>query len=412
MKCIACGAAVLLVLVLIDTAAAVQFTLLHGFSGGPGDGKWGAGLTLVDSTLYGATSNGGSANDGTLFRLATDGGGYQVLHNFSASLSDGNAPTGPVAISGSKLYGTTALGGVNNGGTIYEINTDGTGFQLIESMARTLGNAASPNPIVLDGSTLYGTTLRGGSHNAGSVYSINTDSTGSQVLHSFNGLDGGSPEAGVLISGSVLYGTTNGGNNHAEVFRVNSDGTGFQVLHNFAPRDGNTLGKPLALVGSTLYGTTAFGGSLQGGIVFSVNTDGTGFQQLHAFDALSGHSPNSPFGGITIVGTTLYGSTFYGGSSGDGTLYRMNIDGTGFEVLYNFSGGDGQGPGTNLIVVGSTIYGSTQLGGPNNLGEVFAITVPEPNATVLAAIGLAAFLWLAQVRCARAKMALSDAHPA
>ena len=45
---------------------------LHNFAGGNGDGASPqASLTLIDSTLYGMTEFGGSANNGTLFRINT-----------------------------------------------------------------------------------------------------------------------------------------------------------------------------------------------------------------------------------------------------------------------------------------------------------------------------------------------------
>src|SRR6266446_4904964 len=70
----------------------------------------------------------------------------------------------------------------------------------------------------------------------------------------------------------------------------------------------------LTLSGNTLYGTALSGGSSGWGTVFAVNTDGTGFTNLHSFTALSGPhtSTNSdganPYAGLVLSGNTLYGT--------------------------------------------------------------------------------------------------------
>ena len=48
----------------------------------------------------------------------------------------------------------------------------------------------------MDGA-LYGTTLGGGSNSAGTVFKVNTDGSGYATLHTFltNGVDGESPRA-------------------------------------------------------------------------------------------------------------------------------------------------------------------------------------------------------------------------
>ncbi|MBI3415422.1 MAG: hypothetical protein HY043_08890 [Verrucomicrobia bacterium] len=64
--------------------------------------------------------------------------------------------------------------------------------------------------MLLSGNILYGTAADGGSSGAGTVFAVNTDGTGFASLHSF-GLDGGGiiPDDGLVLSGNnTLYGTT------------------------------------------------------------------------------------------------------------------------------------------------------------------------------------------------------------
>src|SRR2546423_13879712 len=68
------------------------------------------------------------------------------------------------------------------------------------------------------------------------------------------------------------------------------------ILHSFVNSDGAEP-KGLFLSGNTLYGTAWSGGSSGNGTVFKVKTDGTGFTTLHSFTILSPLGTNSDGGG-------------------------------------------------------------------------------------------------------------------
>jgi len=98
-------------------------------------------------------------------------------------------------------------------------------------------------------------------------------------------------------------------------------------------------------------------------------------------------------GGLTLSGITLYGATQYGGSSGRGTVFALNTDGTGFTNLHNFSplvlndlgddtNSDGANPVGGLTLSGITLYGGTQYGGANGNGTVFSLTFP-PQLSII-----------------------------
>src|ERR1039457_1227975 len=109
----------------------------------------------------------------------------------------------------------------------------------------------------------------------------------------------------------------------------------FTLLNNSTNSDGAYPYAGLILSGTTLYGTAVRGGSSSYGTVFAVHTNGTGFTNLHSFTAPSATSPytNSdgadPFAGLILSGNTLYGTATYGGSSGYGTVFAINTNGTG-----------------------------------------------------------------------------------
>lgn len=121
-----------------------------------------------DGALYGTTTVGGTNNVGTVFELNTDGSGYQVLHSFLTNGVDGQQPYGALVRGlDNKLYGTTYSGGTNGGGTIFEVGLGGADYTVLYDF----GNAAvtNSNPFAglaqgpaSDGSgVLYGTTTLG-----------------------------------------------------------------------------------------------------------------------------------------------------------------------------------------------------------------------------------------------------------
>ena len=83
--------------------------------------------------------------------------------------------------------------------------------------AKTDGNDPQHNAMTLVGTVLYGTTLTGGQHDNGSIFSINDDGTGysSPLLFDFPtsaaNNSGDQPYSNFVAIGSVLYGMTSQG---------------------------------------------------------------------------------------------------------------------------------------------------------------------------------------------------------
>ena len=320
------------------------------------------GLTLVGSTLYGTMYYGGSAHDGVLFSVNTDGSNFQVLHAFTGA--DGPNPGADVSFTvvGSRLFGTTDWGGTDGDGTLFSINTDGSDYQVVHSFVGGANDGAVPEAgLTLVGSTFFGTTIGGGPDGAGTVFSINTNGTGFQVVHSFSGgaTDGASPGAALTLVGSTLYGTTGQGGAAGDgtVFSMNTDGSNFQILHAFSGADGSDPSAGLTLVGSTLYGTTYQGGGANDGTVFSINVGGAGFQTVQVFNGANGANPA---GALTVDGSSLFGTTLTGGNNGYGTVFSFPLatatwTGAAGDNLWsdpdNWSGDHVPGPGDGAVVI-------------------------------------------------------------
>lgn len=302
-----------------------------------------AGLILSGNILYGTALGGGSTANGTVFAVSTDGTTFTNLHNFGSYTNDAAYPHGTLLLSGNILYGTTMFGGTNGNGTVFKINTDGTGYTNMYSFAAGSGsfpnvtNSGGANPsdgLILSGNTLYGTTYDGGSNSYGTVFSVNNDGTGFTNIYTFKGgNDGAYPIASLILSQSILYGTAYSGGSAGDgtVFALNTNGTGFTTLHYFTGSDGANPYGGVILSGTNLYGTTKKGGSPGRGTVFKLNTDATGnsITNLHTFSALGSDETNpdgaEPNAGLVLYGNTLYGTTDEGGNYGDGTVFGISL---------------------------------------------------------------------------------------
>jgi uncharacterized repeat protein (TIGR03803 family) len=345
-----------------------------------------------------------------VFRVNTDGTGFTDLHSFTqnnfttGANSDGANPRGGLVLAGTTLYGTAEGGGSAGYGTVFKLNSDGTGFTTLHSFSalkintnsvNTNSDGATPGTgLVLSDNTLYGTAAWGGFYGSGTIFALNTNGTGFTVLHSFRDSRGGTYAlGGLVLSGNVLYGTGGG-----TIFKINVDGTGYATLYSFTAGEGDYLQARLVQSGNTLYGTTPNDGIFRGGTVFAVGTDGADFTILHSFTAIPADRPytnsdgNIPRGGLFLSDNTLYGATQWGGSSGEGTVFAINTDGSGFINLYSFTAtnpstnSDGASPQGGLTLSGNTLYGTAGSGGISGNGTVFSLSLgpfSPPQLTIL-----------------------------
>lgn len=393
----------LMVLVPGSLVGAQQYNVLHTFTYPDGAEPYGA-MTLSGSTLYGITVQE-AAGYGSIYKVNTDGSGFVRLHAFDGTPAGGSLALGSLLVSGSTLYGLASEDG-NANGIAFKLNTDGSGFTTLHSFTPGTEGYDPQGSFVLTGSTLYGMTLQGGSaggtpmNGPGTIFKMNTDGGGFTVLHTFTrtlASDGGYPRGTLLLSGSTFYGATDfsGTFDHGTLFKMNMDGSDFTLLHSFGgPGEGSAAGSfgpgvSLTQVGSKLFGITAHGGSAGNGTIFSVGLDGTGFTILHSFgaDATDGFQP---FGSLLYLNGLLYGTTSEGGGqqSASGVVFSIAPDGSGYTVVHPFSTYEGGfQPFDSLTGAGNTVYGPNSSGGINNQGTIFSLTVPEPSASALGAAG-------------------------
>ena len=396
-----------------QVAPGYTFTTLAAFNGANGSDQSWSNLTLVGSTLYGTTSNGGPAGNGNIFSISTNGaGGINDLYDFPADFGTGGKPEASLIQVGGSLYGTAGWGGPNgSAGTIYSINANATNqgnanFKVVGWFPNNGVNAdgCPGSGVTLVGTNLYG--VNGFGNNTGSLYALPASSTGQLVDTYFrfnlsppgsgiySNLYGGAyVPAAVGIGGdagdgfavktagstTTLYGVNGGGTNGAGVLYsvtlnsgpyLSSSGHSFNynTLYSFTTSGTNDGSYPqgtlvLSPDGKTLYGMTQMGGTIGYGLgyncgnIFSYNLTTGVYKDLWSFSG--GTDGCTPYGSLTLSpdGKTLYGTTIGGaynefsGSCQQGNVFSINVDGSNMKNLYTFTGGDDGGAPLGSVTV-------------------------------------------------------------
>ena len=253
-----------------------KLKVLHSFVGGVADGSLPLGGMVRDSqgNLYGATKGGGLNNWGIVFKIAPDGT-ESILHSFDEFSEGGQPLAGLILDAQGNLYGTAWIGGLNGGGTVFEVSLNGM-LTVLFSFGGFANDGSEPmGPLVRDGQgNLYGTTVVGGTGGGGIVFKVTPTGT-ETILHNFTAItDGVHPIGGLLRdSKGNLYGMTPGGGQAGKgvVFRVTPGGNE-SVIYNFAGiPDGAAPYAGLLPDGKGgAYGTTSGGGANQNGSVFQL----------------------------------------------------------------------------------------------------------------------------------------------
>ena len=266
------------------------------------------------------------------------------------------------------LYGTTSLGGQNDCGTIFKLDTAGKETVLYRFGKQATDGCNPASGVTFDGQgNLYGTTVNGGVNGLGTVYKL-ASSGQETVLYNFGfGLDGQNPASGLVRDKKGnLYGTTyyGGANAIGTIFRLTPSGEE-TVLHDFGADGAYPISQPALMrdAQGNLYGTTSQGGAFSGGSVFKLDPAGT----LTVLYNLGGYVGDgyTPYAGVVRdKAGNLYGATWEGGNYFLGILFKLDPSGNE-TVLHNFGGGfDGQNPyGGVILDKRGNLYGVTTLGG-------------------------------------------------
>ncbi len=156
--------------------------------------------------LFGTTEIGGADGDGTVFELVKHGGGnYTPTTLLSFNQTNGSNPyAGLIADAAGDLFGTTASGGADDSGTVFElVNHGGGNYTPTTLLSFNQTNGATPFAgLIADAAgDLFGTTEFGGADDLGTVFELVNHGGGNYTpttLLSFNYTNGATPYARLI----------------------------------------------------------------------------------------------------------------------------------------------------------------------------------------------------------------------
>jgi len=391
--------------ILLGTVIAVHaqtFTVIHSFSGPDGAAPV-AGLTMdAAGNLYGTAQGGGytggscgTGGCGTVFKLKHEGSGWIFNPLYTFTGPDGGGPSARVVIGpDGSLYGTTVAGGTANQGTVFKLSPPPSACKAAlcpwtETVLYSfLGGSDGEQPLFGDlvfdqEGNIYGTTPSGGMPNCypfnpisgcGVVYELTPSNGGwtESILYRFQGEgtnDGGVPFAGLIFdTAGNLYGTTTFGGFClcGAVYKLTPSEGGWteSVVFTFAGQQGSEpKGGLIFDQAGNLYGVT-----FQGGEVYQLTPSNGAWtlNELYYFNVRQGSSAKlamDPAG--NLYGTLVSGAT---------EVLELTPS-NGHWTQTGFNGNAGTTPLGNVILDASgNVYTTAEAGGPHNYGVVFEIT--------------------------------------
>ena len=142
---------------------------------------------------------------------------------------------------------------------------------------------------------------------------------------------------------------------------VSSYISSFSLFNFGASATGFRPGEMIKASDGRLYGLTRFGGPGGNGTIYSIMPNGTGYTKFHEFDDSQGYDPRGKL--LEASDGKLYGATTWGGPHGAGCLFRTDKNGSNFQVIYDFPNlANGYSPTGSLIEdAGGTLYGTTGI---------------------------------------------------
>jgi uncharacterized repeat protein (TIGR03803 family) len=372
-----------------QTPVAIHTFVCNGSSGQGGCPNGGAPTSIIqgsDGNFYGTASETiqqAEQAGGLVFSL-TPSGTYTVLFTFepgkSSNFPNGQDPVQLVQGSDGKLYGETELGGANNAGTVFRVNTDGSNFQVLHSFCYTCNNGYDPLGMVAgtDGNVYGATYYDDVSSGEATIFRVDVASGAYKVvsltpIHQSNPVSGSNGSLYWTASGNLyIYNEASGKtqkiNLHLPVGQDNFPGTanflGFGA-------NGNLYG---------IYGTAGEGCGL-----FEIQPNGTNLVLFPLFSSTDVELSLITSSGLVLGGDGNLWAVQSGATAGVGQILTFSpTDGSLIQTLTPFSETAAVGgyPDALISASGGVLWGTTTLYGDapqGSFGEgvAFSLTPTE-----------------------------------
>ncbi|MCX2742515.1 MBG domain-containing protein [Mangrovivirga sp. M17] len=295
-----------------------------------------------DGRYYGSTFRGGDFDKGVIFSINSDGSDYQELITLGGNELR-ETYTDILEHSNGKMYVVTSG---NSNGRSYLISFTPSGFSSVEAITSIYASKVVGKLLEDRDGNIVGMNYSGGSNDLGTFWSFNPSTSQYQKLWEFDGPTGQYPVGGVIQSSVTgdYYAVTSGGgsNGYGTIIRfpypLSTSSMPF-VIHDFSASEGS---KPsgLTIDNEVLYGVCETGANLDQGSIFKFDLGSSTFSVLKKFNGTDGKKPT---GRLAVAQSgSIFGTTTEGGANDLGVIFKIETDGTGFNVesdLNQSSGG-------------------------------------------------------------------------
>jgi uncharacterized repeat protein (TIGR03803 family) len=279
-----------------------------------------------------------------------------------------------------RLWGMTTSAGAYDGGTIFSLSVDSATFTKHHDY---IESGEYPNAY-LDGSLIhaadggfYGNSecTRNGTCGNGEIFHVSPLGEFSYVSKPYI------HEGSVMLASNNNFYVVDDWINYFQggIIRMPVTESEFELSHvlfriRSRSQGQNIRASLIELPDGYLYGVAPYGGSNNHGVIYKIKLDGTDFQVIYNFNQpVTGAFPQSQL----LAGSDgyLYGTTYAGGQFNQGTLYKILPDGNNFTKLIDFSASTGSQPHGAVVEKNKRLYGTAPAGGANNHGVVYSINL-------------------------------------
>jgi uncharacterized repeat protein (TIGR03803 family) len=337
------------------------------------------GTLHAQQQMWAVTTYGGATNGGTIFKMNPDGSGFTVDFEYTCTLTSGCHPMGNLMqASDGYLYGTCFDGGQYYSCTIDRY--DPLTHTYIDVYDFDISNGDYPRSGLIEAynGKLYGVASSGCT--GGVLYSLDLATLTYTPEHCFDAPTGYFPWGAPIITNNIIYGlTTYGGTGDGVLYNFDIASGAYNVLYNFstgsAPR-----GSLIRASNGLLYGMTYGGGTNNIGTIFSFDPLTNLHTILHSFTAMDGSQPEGTL--MQAADGKLYGVTGVGGNNTEGVIFSFDIASGTYTKLYDLTTATGSNPSASLYQsANGLLYGTTRNGGSSNNGVLFSFDISSNTYT-------------------------------
>ena len=331
----------------------------------------------TDGLLYGLANQGGFSNTGAIYSINPFSHDFNTLFSFDLEYGNttGRWPQGRLcqASNNGKLYGVCSNGGSANNGTIFSFDLTSDYFHMVHECFNNIdGTHPRWNMTEAGNGKLYG-VMQASSPLGGVVYEVDPASDNYQQRQDFTAISGMTPNGGLiktssgrLFGVSVLVGASDSG----AVYEYDYSANTVNRIASFAGGvDGKApLGSLIEASNGKLYGY-AGGGSFNKGIIYECDINAHTINKIYDFDGASnGFDADGSL--LESSNGKLYGVTYHGGDSLWGIFFEYDLNTSIFNKKFDFEKVNGAVPIAMKMVEINPTSSVLEIGSSNNFLQV------------------------------------------